>query len=274
MDIEKLSPAAEMLVGKPQRDAQETDTDVEDLPDQEIDSSASEAGDSEQPVADTGQGENPEPMTVKALAEKLGTSPKALYDNLKIGDLSLGQIKDRIKDLENYDALVNEVTDRRVDVENQLNAEWEKLKLAQAMPDKSPEVRKQLYSQYVSDQTDKAINAIPGWKDTAIRTAEVGEITALMREFGKSDIEIAHVIDAVDIRAWHELNRLRKRFKAAGESSVKAAPKSQGQGNRQVQTKPPGKVAIDRYKAGQISQIDAVTALIADGAKRNEYRKP
>lgn len=268
----ELSAVAALLRGEPDQDAPEGAID-QDIQEPEAAPSAGESGDLEQPEAEETSGEGQESYSVKDLAEKLGMRPQDVYSKVKIDiggeSLSLGEFKDRAKELKRFDTLMAEAEERRTSVENDLAKQRQELEVAAKLPNMKPEERAEHVRQYVETETQKAIESIQGWTDAGTRTQELGEITALLTEYGMSGAQIGQIVDATAIRILADYNRLRKRVKQATESTVKSPKRQQGQANHAPSTKTPAKRAVEGYKAGKVPQMSAVAALIADGVKRN-----
>lgn len=268
----ELSAVAALLRGEPDQDAPEGATELDTTEPEEA-SSAGESDDPQQSEAEDAPSEGPESYSVKDLAEKLGIRPQDVYSKLQIDidgeKLSLGEYKDRAKELKRYDTLMAEAEDRRSSVENDLQRARKELELAQQMPNLSPAERQEKYREYVDEQTRQAVESIQGWTDPGTRTQELTEITALLTDYGMSGAQIGQIVDATALRMLADFNRLRKRVKQATESTVKPVKRQQGQRNHAPSTKTPAARAVAGYKAGKVPQMDAIAALIADGVKRN-----
>ena len=161
------------------------------------------------------------PVTVKDLAEKLGVDAKDLYDELQIplGDdtsITLGQFKDRVKDLRDIDATRQEVTESRDKYERDLMSTRAEINaLINVIP---PEIRAQVMSAaqdrskaYEQEQRAAVLEAIPDWNDSDIRAKDRDRIVAMGSEYGFSEPEITYTQDARTLRMLNDFMRLRER---------------------------------------------------------------
>jgi hypothetical protein len=273
MQTEELSEIATLLQGTPDKAPEPAEERTEPEPPQvdEDQPLAAEAPELKQDAADTEPAEEQnKPLTVKALAEKLGMPVKTLYKELTIetadGEtFTLADFKDRGKDLRQADGMLASVEERRIAQTNEIEQQRHDAQLALSLPDMSPEQRQTAYGHYTEQQNALAVQTIEGWQTPGTREAELGEISSLLQEYGVPQARANNTVDAVELRILADYNRLRKRVSAAAAKVVK--PKSDKQlPNRQRGTdKSKAAIATDKFNKGEISQNDAITALIANG---------
>jgi len=252
----------EILFGQPPVETQEV-----------VDDSEQETA----PQQETGEPEQPErsELNVKALAEKLELDPKDLYESLKIDigneeTLSLGEIKDKVKDWNRSNNVMAEAENQRITVENELLQKRRELASMQSQmgievtPEAQEAARKQ-YAEYQEREHQATLAAIPEWTDPVVVTEDSKKMSGLLSEYGLSAQEIAQIADHRQIKLVRDYALLRDRIANAGEQQKKGT--KQGQRNRNRSAPNRAAQAKKDLASGKISQSDAVLSIIADGAK-------
>jgi hypothetical protein len=186
----------------------------------------------------SGEGPGDDPVTVKALAEKLGIEARDIYEELEIplGDdktTTLGEWKDRVKALQDIDGERETVQQLKADYERNLMATRAELNaLLQVIP---PELRENMLGQarerstaWETQQRDQVFEAIPDWKEPDKLAADRAAIVTMGSEYGFSEPEITYTQDARTVRMLHDFLRLRERVEAM-ETAAKRKP---GEPNR------------------------------------------
>lgn len=169
------------------------------------------------PAAD----EEPGPVTVKELAQKLDLDPADLYNELEIplGDdesITLGEYKDRVKELRNLDGERGQVTELRNEYEKSLlQTRTELSAILQVIPpemrDQVLEVAKERSSTYTQEQSQAVLESIPAWKDADKLAEDRAGLVNMGAEYGFSEQEITYTQDARTLRMLHDYLRLRER---------------------------------------------------------------
>jgi hypothetical protein len=147
---------------------------------------------------------DPPPMEtweLKALAEKLGATPEALYEQLKVSmadgqEMSLGALKDAYKpaaELEKARAgLLDEMTSNRkavLDTQQEFSALLQMFDPSTLNPDVLRSVN-QMAEKQRQQQIEGTLKAIPEWKDPIARAADWVDIRRVGKEYGFSDVEL------------------------------------------------------------------------------------
>lgn len=260
----QTSEAASLLLGLPDPEPAEEQQE----PDQGLEVSPSE-GEATGPLQVAAEsGSEQEKLTVKGLAEKLGMDAKDLYESLTldIGEgLTLGQVKDRAKDLARSDELLAEIESRRIRADQELLTKQEQIELLgiKLTPDQEA-LAKDRRDEYLTSQSSRVMKIIPEWNDPTTKAAEVGAIHELFQGYGFSSAELNHVADSRLIKAMNDYARLLSRVESARNKEVKE-PRKQGQRNRSQQATNNTSKAMKGFKDGTLSRDATVAALIADG---------
>ena len=238
----------------------------------EVDSSQSQPdGDPETSEAEAEPDESPETLTVKGLAEKLGIDAKELYQSVSIDlgegqTLTLGELKDRGKDLLQSEALLANASEQQLEIENellvkrqQLNVEAQRLGV-EFTPEQSADHRRTIEA-YQDDQVRKALQIMPDWQDKATREADLTRIDKITRQYGFSEAEQSTILDARLLKVFRDFQRQRDtlaRFKKEKvHSKGKQSPSSLTRSSDKVT-----EIAAQN-KAGTLSSGDAVKGLAA-----------
>ena len=158
-------------------------------------------------------------LTVKALAEKLEIEPAQLYDALVVdvggeNPLTLGQIKDRAKELNRLDEVVASANEQRLAVENDLMQKRQALqRQAQRMgyqPTEADLAEAQAEAQqYVQLQEALAVEYMPEWADTGIKHDDMKGVQAIQNEYLFTEAETALMVDARLLKVFRDYHRLR-----------------------------------------------------------------
>ena len=238
-----------------------------------MDSSQSQSdGDLETSEAETAEpGESQETLTVKSLAEKLGVDAKELYQSVSIDlgegqTLTLGELKDRGKDLLQSEALLANASEQQLEVENellvkrqQLNVEAQRLGVEFTPEQQAEHLR--AVDAYQDQQVRKALEIMPDWQDKATREADLTRIDKITKQYGFSEAEQSTILDARLLKVFRDFQRQRDtlaRFKKEKvKSKRKQTPSSLTQSSNTVT-----EIAA-QSKAGKLSSSDAVKGLAA-----------
>jgi hypothetical protein len=211
--------------------------------------------------AEAGDDQEPDQrITPSDLAAKLGLEAKDLYDELQIplGDdkfTTLGEWKDRVKDLQDVDGARQALTEDKAEYEKGSLRDRQVLqRVVELIP---PEIRDQVmavaqeqYSGYMEQQQKVVLEAIPEWKDADKRAADRDKLVEMGQEFGFSEQEITATHDARTLRFMHEYMRLRERLSAIDVASKqkRTKPNKASAGTKQTKR---GKLAAALGKAKQ-----------------------
>ncbi|MCP4465868.1 MAG: hypothetical protein GY813_03835 [Halieaceae bacterium] len=269
--METLNEIASLLGGEPESDAAvETQTpESEHQPDQEIDSSASEPEQDENAPDEQEEApqETEEPLTtLKALAEKLEMQPKDLYA-VELGDgLTIGQLKDRMKDLTEADTLRDKAEAHKIQTENELMSKRRELALVQQNLGREPTPAEQVQAEqqweaYVSHETSQTMKAIPDWAEPSVMEAERDGIVELLQGYGFSQSEMAATIDHRQVKLLRDYSKLLKRISGAGTEVKTKAPKPGRKQRKRAQTSSDGIMAD--VKSGKLSAQDGIAQLLS-----------
>ena len=268
----ELSPLAGVLLGQSPPGVEEPQPGPDEK-DQEADPSAEAKSEPESDLTITPKVEEPAELTVAKLAAKLDMPVEDLYRDLVLDmggeNVSLGSFKDRAKDLARSEQLLNDATQSKLESENQILRSNRELALAAQRLGRQPtdaEKRQaeQLHQEYVKVENQRTMAAIHDWQDQAVRTEDLENIASLMGEYGFSPTEMQGTVDHRHVKLLRDYSALRVRLKKAATSEVRKG-KPIKSAKRRIEAAP--KTAAERYKAGELSQQQAVLAAIADGAK-------
>jgi hypothetical protein len=260
---DEITALIQGVPSKPDEPAEERTAD--EVPDQEVDSLASEADDSEQSDVVDEPDESSEPLTMKGLIAESGKTAKEFYATPLIDGMTIGEAKDRAKELLQSDTMLASSEDKRISTENELQAKIRDQQIAQANPNLSPEQRQAYLNEYVEKANAEAIRTIDGWSDPLVAKADLGAIGELLAEYGKTPAQISQVIEPVDLRMLNDYARLRSRVKSATTTEVKTKRK-QGQRNSDRKAAKPARQKItEAFNKGELSQTAAIQGLIANG---------
>ena len=266
--------AVQELLGVTPDDEHQDEDQGTDGPEAQADTVGDEPGDSpvdnttdDEPVeggdegGQAGDSTDPEPLvTVKELAEKLGVDAKDLYNDLAVplGDgetVTLGEFKDRVKDLRELDAQKEQFTEAQSQASrDSLAQRAEMSELLGLIP---AEMREQLvkaagdrHQGYIQQQQQEVLEAIPEWRDQDTLARDRDAIIALGNEYGFNSQEITATHDARTLRMLHDTVRLRERLNTADANSKKQSKARAGSPGK-TQNKRTGsklKQAVQRAK--------------------------
>lgn len=266
--VEGLSEVASLLTGTEPPPGDENPPPDKEPPVQEIEPSASTKAEVDPPVE-----EPPATLTVKQLAERLETTPKELYESLKIDiggeSMSLSEVKDRGKDLFGADQKLADSDAYRLQAENDILRANQALTLrAERLGGDATQAEmaesQQQHNQYVIKERDRALAAIPDWSNPTVQQAEVKLIGEMLVDAGYSPHEIANKIDHRDIKIYREYAMLKDRLANVGKTEVHK--KANQQPNARRKSAPTNKSATERFESGELTQTQAILTAIADGA--------
>jgi hypothetical protein len=220
-------------------------------------------------LTDNSKPETDEPMTVKALAERLQTSPQKLYKLIQIdaGDgttFSLGEFKDKAKELRQLEQL------RARQTETQLKSETDLLQKSMALDEavqslgrpltqadyQAVERKRALHNQA---QTALLAQIVPEFADPAERDKGFQVITGTLKDYAFSDAQIPFITDARLRKMAYDLGKLRQQLASVADAEVK--PKV-NQKPKPVTAIP--KSTLSKVQSGKLTRAAAIDAL---GAK-------
>ena len=263
MDQNEVSEIAQLMQGIPQPPEPaegRTEPEAQEL---EVVPLASEDTDSEQVSAEVEQVETPEPdpLTVKGIAEKLSMSIGDLYASTElIPGMTLGQAKDRAKDLLKADEMLSIAEDTRITSENEQIKLQQEYRLSAQDPNLTQDEVTQRWEATVKAANQRAIDTIDGWADETVRTTDLKAIRGLLLEYGYSVAQADSLIDPVQLRMLTDYARLRKRVKVSAVPVKQSQQQNRSNANKTAQTTPDKAVGL--YNKGEISQNAAVVALM------------
>lgn len=263
MDANEITEIAQLMQGSPTPPAPAEERTEPEVPEHEDVPLAAEADEPEQSVADEEpETAEPEPSTIKGLAEKLGMSIDDLYASTElIPGMTLGQAKDRAKDLLAADEMLSTAEDKRITSENELIRKQQEYRLSLQDPDMTQDEVEQRWEATVKAANQQAIDTIDGWADEKVRSADLKAIHGLLKEYGYSVAQSNALLDPTQLRMLNDYSRLRTRVKAASKPVSKSPQKqNRSNANKAVQTAP--NRAVDQYNKGEISRNAAVAALM------------
>jgi len=267
-EAHSFSDLESLLRATPFEDAQKTVEPTQQLDDDlasQVESdAATETSETEQSADDDPQG-----MSVKDLAEKLGVEASDLYNGLRVdlGDgqsMSLSEMKHRAQDLARVDVLRQQSLDNQQSVENELLQKRQALQNhMQQMGYQPTEADQQAAAEqtkaYLDQQQRMALDAIPDWADKAARQLDEKAITALKTEYGFSAAEQPLIIDYRLVKLFRDHHKLRSEVRAVGTKKKPTkrnqAPGTHTQmGNKVTQIK-------SQISAGKVTADAAIDAL-------------
>ena len=273
---EDLSHAASILAGIDPPEA-ETPTPDQDQPEAETPPTAKADSEPESEQTDQVEAETPPTeLTVTDLAERLDMSVEDLYRDLKLDlrdgeTVSLGDFKDKAKDLQRANVLLNKAEESKLSGENELLRKNREMQLvAQRLGRNATEAEQaeaaKLYTDYVDRETTRTMETILDWSDKAVRIEDLKSISALMSEYGFTSAEQGATVDHRQVKLLRDYDQLRRRLKSAGESEVRTR-RNQPSGKRRKAAERK-KTAQARFKSGELDQTQAILQAIADGAEQ------
>lgn len=185
-----------------------------------------------------------QPITVKALAEKLGVEASDLYDELEIpiaeGErVTLGQLKDWGKQYGEPVKLKQQVEDQKADYERSVLATRAHLNAMMSVastPQERELVQRMVQAGaaqqegYTKEQETMVLEAIPEWQDADNRAKDRETIIAIGAQYGFSEPEMTHTQDARTLKMLRDFTRLQQRVKDM-ESMSKSSPGKPNQPN-------------------------------------------
>lgn len=232
--------------------------------------------------ADPPEPKRAEKLDLKSVAERLGVDPGELYGALKVKladgeELSVGDLKDRLKPQAEIEALKANLTKARGEFEaDQIRQQRELNAILSAIPHQS--VNPQLFELHQSQRAERLsrerealLRAIPEWADTGVITAERKQLGDYLSEYGYPEGTLDQVEDHrlfVILRAAAkdraELQKLRAEKAKAEQPKPKIAvrpqpAKPQTEGQRFGTIK--GAVT-----SGRLSPVAAVEKLLGSAA--------
>lgn len=217
-----------------------------------------------------------EKWDIKSLAEKLGTEPAKLYEQLKVSladgeEVTVSELKDRFRpaqELEKARKAFGEDQARAVTELEEAKREFTALLSSLDPRHLTPENLRMAQEQseaWKSRQTQGLLKALPEWKDPVSRTADWADIGPVAREYGFSETDVALAkagqADYRFIHAMRDLARLKAKERAGTlkpAPKVAAAPKP---ARPQTEAQKLGAIRAQVTK-GNLSKVAAVEAVL------------
>jgi len=227
-----------------------------------------------EPSPETGDQAAPpsESWSIKSLAEKLGTDPATLYQDLKVAledgtELSVSALKDAYRPAAEVEkarkALLEENTSSKREV---LEATQELRALlaeipAQYLTEQTIAQARQAAQRQRDQEAAKLLERVPEWKDPIAKAADWSDIRRVAREVGYTEGEIRLAEEGfADHRLVAVLRQLARGPKPAAEKpAAKVAAKPAGKGQTPAQQFGQLKAAV---KTGRTSPFTAVEQLL------------
>lgn len=278
MSDTELSEGAKALLGITDDDlaGSESDSPPDDKNQDESPQQADDQAETGQTQDDTSDDSEDQPegesgLTVKALAEKLGIKPAELYKDLQIsvGDgevMSLSTVKDRAQELVRADTLLAEAEENKTAAENEILRMTNELSLVAQRLGRQPTDAEKAEAQalrgnYVKEQNQLAVAAIPEWKDKAAQATELELMGATLVEYGFSPAEIQNTVDHRQVKLIRDYAALRKRLKDAKATQKADKRRQTSKSAKRTVEKPRDLVA--EVKAGKMTPQEAAIRAIA-----------
>jgi len=213
------------------------------------------------PVDDEPEKAEPEPLTAKGIAEKLGISAKDFYARYElVPGMSLGKAKDQAKKLLQVDEMLSSAEDKRISSENELIRKQQEYQLSLSDQNLTQEEVAQRWEATVKAANSQAIDTIDGWADEKVRTSDLKAIRGLLLEYGYSVAQADSLIDPVQLRLLTDYARLRNRVKVSAVPVKQSQQQNRANANQTVLAT--ADKAVSQYNKGEISQNAAVVALM------------
>ena len=212
----------------------------------------------------------------KDLAESAGLDVTELYAvEIPLGEghnFTLGDIKDRARELLGLDSSRELLTQDRVSAENEKLVARQELQTVVALlgQNLSPELvahaRSELQAS-VALERERTFESIPEWKDAEVATRERGAINTYLRTYGFSEAELNNVFDHRLLKLARDSQKNQAKVRAAAETAepIRRLPRAPGKPQTAGQARRlRRKRTIERGKGGSVDQkISAVSELIS-----------
>jgi len=242
------------------------DTSTHPIPDESQDSQAEPEAQSEPDADVTDQAEMPETYTVKDLAASLQADPAEIYKSLQIDmgngeSISLGDLKDKGKDLVRVEEMRNEVLTKESEVNADLMQKNQVLqrRMAQAGMQVTEEDLAQHQAelnQYRELQNRIITELEPDYANEAFRQQFDSMVTERLDSLGVPEAEKALISSG-----WLRLE-LYQHQKLLQEIKGVRARKVSNKRNQRPKTSTKSSITIsDKVKSGQMSQDEALSQL-------------
>ena len=212
-----------------------------------------------------------EPVTLEELAAELGVEPQQLYElQIPMGKdefLTLGEFKDRARDLREIDQLSEQLIDDRAKHEREQMATRKEITELLAVLDPrmySPEFVQlaQRTARETKNREEAALlEALPAWKDAETRISGMRAIQKLLSEYGYSEAEGDSIIDHRVKRILHDFVSLRERLNESKSRGKQVRERGAVRGRRRGGTSL--RAAINRAKQAGASESDKLAGVSA-----------
>jgi hypothetical protein len=253
---EELSPAAQLIAGivPPSTEPAEEPTVLDESP------PAEEPSDIPEPEAPEVVAKEPEEATPLEFSADM-------YELTIPGlDMTIGEFKDRAKDLSQADKLNAHAEERQITVQNQLLRAQQDLQAFAAQMGIQPTEQQlaqisQQRTEFTRQQDVRLAQAIPEWSDPDVRKADMLLTDSLLTEYQFTGPEQANLTDWRFAKLARDYAKLRSRVKSAvdGEIKPKSAPKAR---KAKVRATTGKDEVLKAFNSGKMSQNEAVSALL------------
>lgn len=212
--------------------------------------------------------EKPKAMTVKALAERLEIRPQDLYQQLMIDvgsgeKLSLSELKDAGTKLHKAEKILTDAETTVRERENDLLRKQHAQSLREPSESELADADKS-WTEFVRKENAATLGVITAWKDPAQQRADLADMATLLSSYGVSGAEIGRFADHRLVKQLYDHLTLKRRLDAATDAEVTKNPAPVVKAKRKSAPKS-GAKAVEDFKAGRLTEVQAVAALIAEG---------
>ena len=230
-DAQLDAAIAELMRGSPERESNLPPT--ASTPPAEKSDPASTPDPQSADAADPTPEETPPPSSLKDLADKAGLEVKQLYDMELPGleGMTLGQVKDRAKELRDVDASREAVETERAGIRQERLRWIQELKAATTagLREYSEQERTQigaLLQRHADAEAQAIMTAVPEWGNQATLKADFEGMAGLLKPYGFSPTDTALLLEGdsrITLFLKNQWDR-EKRLKAA-EKKLASPPK-------------------------------------------------
>jgi hypothetical protein len=220
---------------------------------------------------DPGDSAEIESLTVAGIAEQLGLEPKAVYDSLTLSiggnDITLGELKDRGKDLLRSDELLASSEAEFAKVSKDIAEIQRAAALVVQRAGRQPTMAERaeatdLYNAEMRKAAQQTLELIPEWKDQTLAATEYGQISSMLEGRGFKAMEVEAITDARQIKLLRDAADAFQRLERAKQPTRNKPGTTRRGGKRITGAGDTANKIRDAVKAGTMSQRDAATAIL------------
>ncbi len=242
-----------------------------------------EDGDTDETGGDTGP-ELTEPPSFAELAQSAGVSISELYEvPIPLGDergsTTLGELKDRFRDLQRVDQVRDQMEGQRVEFENSMiRARGELNEIVGLLPNVPAELLERARSQHRltrDTERESLISVKPEWADEKKFEAAQTEIVDAIADYGFKRGDFDLILDHRLVKLLHDFSGMKRRLASADSLGKEVRDSGRLQKGRRAATRTKQKTRgdldqlIDKAKGGdKAAQGQAVERLISDAGVR------